>query len=107
MREILTGLMIGAGIEMPPDYSFAGKDFGLSQLLQATYKKLLSLEWVSANYPQYRPKLVMLLRLIISNHFETFSDDEHDPLTFRKDSDHRPPRYLFFLRVSSRSPICS
>ena len=73
-KAILKGLISGAGIAIPPDEDVSIRiSFSRSQLLRASYAMLSEL----VNVRHRLQKLIMLLRLIIANHFEKIPNDVH------------------------------
>ena len=97
MLDILTGLIIGAGMEMPPseehiDHVASPVRIKLSrfELLRASFHRLFDI----GEYLPYRPtneqyskcliKLITLYRLMIANHFETIPYDLEHPIVFQE-----------------------
>ena len=83
LMDILTGLINGAGITMPPpaDHVATGIAFSRFDLLRASFEKLYKLH--CPPHTQY-DKLTLLFRLIIANHFENIPNDPDHPIVFRK-----------------------
>ena len=87
MMDILTGLIVGAGMTIPPaenhDVALRIK-FNRFELLRASFGKLDDLNYLlNHGYLELRPQFIMLFRLIIANHFETIPNDVNHPITFQ------------------------
>ena len=105
MLDILTGLITGAGMEMPRDDHVGVRvKLSRSQLLRASVEKLYQLEQLSRFYGEHRPKLIMLWRLIIANQFETIPNDVDNPIAFQKtDCKYSEPLRAYYEFLSPPS----